>query len=728
MSINFNKNKKIFHLKSSNTSYIIKLVNGKYPAHLYWGKKLEGSLNFDHKIKFGDKPYTTLMSEDNLSLEVLPQEYPAYGNTDYGVPAYKILQENGSRITSAVYLEHRIYQGKKALKGLPASYSVQNDEVESLEIDLVDKTANFKITLKYSVFKDYDVITRSAEIKNLGEENLKLQSALSMSLDFCESNFEMLQLSGAWGRERHLKRSPLVQGLQQIESKSGASSHKQNPFIALARENTDEFNGEIFAASLVYSGNFKASVEVNHYDRTRLSIGINSFDFSWLLTKGQSFQTPEAVLAYSDSGINALSQLYHNFYRERMAKSRYKNSERPVLINNWEATYFDFDEAKILEIAENAAELGIELFVLDDGWFGERNDDTSSLGDWYVNKDKLPSGVSGLADKVTDLGIDFGIWVEPEMVSPDSELYRENPEWAIQVEDRPLSKGRNQLILDYSRKDVQEYIIDILSELFSSADISYVKWDMNRSMTEFSSNNLPAERQEETAHRYILGLYRVLEVLTEKFPNILFESCAGGGGRFDPAMLYYMPQTWTSDDTDAVERLKIQYGTSLVYPISSMGAHVSAVPNHQLGRITPLQTRTETAYFGAFGYELDPTELDENKKEQIKLDIEKFKQLRSLIQFGDFYRLLSPFEGNETAWMTVSEDKKEAFVAYYKVLSESNTFNGSVKLKGLNPELDYYIKELDRKISGSQLIFAGLPVGELAKQDFTSKSWHLTAD
>jgi alpha-galactosidase len=725
MAIDFNQKKELFHLKTKNTSYIIKIINDKYPAHLYWGQKLNGSLDFEDKILYGDRPVMTIIKEDNLSLELLPQEYPAYGNTDYGVPAYKILQENGSRTTNALYSEHRIYEGKSKLAGLPASYAEADDNVESLEIDLVDQTADFKITLTYTVFADYDIITRSAKIINEGQKDLKLQSAQSLSLDFEDSDFEMLQLSGAWGRERHLKTRPLVQGLQQIESKRGASSHYQNPFIALTRPNTDEFQGEVYAANLVYSGNFKAAVEVNHYDRTRLSLGINDFDFSWLLEAGEEFQAPEAVLAYSDQGLNQMSQLYHKFYRERLVKSKFKAEERPVLLNNWEGTYFDFDEDKIVEIAASAADLGVELFVLDDGWFGRRNDDTSSLGDWYVNKNKLPNGVSGLAEKINELGLDFGIWVEPEMVSPDSDLYREHPDWVIEVPDRKNSEGRNQLILDFSRRDVQDYIINILSELFAGSDISYVKWDMNRNMTEIGSNKLAAERQQETAHRYMLGLYRVLEELTAEFSDILFESCASGGGRFDPGMLYYMPQTWTSDDTDAVERLKIQYGTSLVYPVSSIGAHISAVPNHQLGRITSLAMRADTAYYGAFGYELDPTVMSFKEREIIKKQIKKFKSLRKLIQYGDFYRLLSPFEVNETAWMTVSEDQREAFVSYYKILAEANVFTGSFKLKGLNPDFDYYIKEIDKTVSGSQLLYSGLPIGELKQEDFSSKSWHL---
>ena len=726
MAIDFNQEKNLFHLKTKNTSYIIKLVNGKYPAHLYWGRKLDGSLNFDHKILYGDRPVMTIIKEDNLSLELLPQEYPAYGNTDYGVPAYKILQENGSRTTNALYSDHRIYNGKAELSGLPASYAEADDKVETLEIELVDQAAGFKIILSYTVFADYDIITRSAKIINQGEQNLNLQSALSISLDFEDSNFEMLQLSGAWGRERYLKTRPLIQGLQQIESKRGASSHYQNPFLALCRPNTDEDMGEVYAANLIYSGNFKAAVEVNHYDRTRLSLGINDFDFNWLLKAGEEFQTPEAVLAYSDQGLNQMSQLYHKFYRERLVKSKFKTEERPVLLNNWEGTYFDFDEEKIVEIAASAAELGVELFVLDDGWFGRRNDDTTSLGDWYVNKNKLPNGVSGLAEKINKLGLDFGIWVEPEMVSPESDLYREHPDWVIEVPDRPNSEGRNQLILDFSRQEVQDYIIDVLTKLFADSNISYVKWDMNRNMTEIGSNKLAVERQQETAHRYMVGLYRVLEKLTSQFPDILFESCASGGGRFDPGMLYYMPQTWTSDDTDAVERLKIQYGTSLVYPSSSMGAHVSAVPNHQVERSTSLKMRYDVASFGNLGYELDITELNEKEMKAVKKQVNNYKEIRELVQFGDFYRLRSPFAGNFTAWSYLSQDREEVLAGFYQVLATPNPKEETLKLKGLDPESDYKELNSGEIYGGDELMNYGIKVPYL-KEDFSSRVWRFKA-
>jgi alpha-galactosidase len=457
----------------------------------------------------------------------------------------------------------------------------------------------------------------------------------------------------------------------------------------------------------VYSGNFLAQVEVDQFRTARVSMGINPFDFTWLLESGESFQTPEVVMVYSDQGLNGMSQTYHELYRTRLARGSFRDRERPILINNWEATYFDFNEEKIMNIARTAAELGIELFVLDDGWFGERDDDRRSLGDWTVNRRKLPNGLDGLAKQVNELGLQFGLWIEPEMVSPNSELYRKHPDWCLHVPNRPRSEGRNQLVLDYSRQDVCDYMIETISNVLASAPITYVKWDMNRHMTEVGSAALPPERQRETAHRYMLGLYRVMEEITSRFPHILFESCSGGGGRFDPGILYYMPQTWTSDNTDAVSRLKIQYGTSLVYPISVMGAHVSAVPNHQVGRMTSLTMRGHVSMSGNFGYELDITKLTETEKQIIKEQVAFYKDVRRLVQFGTFYRLLSPFEGNEAAWMFVSEDQSEALVAYFRVLAEANAPLSYLRLKGLDPNQDYEIEGLG-VYGGDELMYAGV--------------------
>jgi alpha-galactosidase len=480
---------------------------------------------------------------------------------------------------------------------------------------------------------------------------------------------------------------------------------------------------------LVYSGNFLASVEVDQFDTARVALGINPFDFTWILNSGEEFATPEVVLVYSDKGLGEMSRTYHRIYRKNLMKSKFKDSERPIVINNWEATYFDFNEEKIIEIARQASELGIEMMVLDDGWFGIRNDDTTSLGDWFINKDKLPNGLKGLTDAINSFGMKFGLWFEPEMISPDSELYRTHPDWCLHVPDRHRSTGRNQLILDYSRADVREAVITMLSDVLGSANISYVKWDMNRNMSEIGSAQMDSEHQPETAHRYMLGLYEVMETITERFPDILFESCSGGGGRFDPGILYYMPQNWTSDDTDAVERLMIQYGTSIVYPVCAMTAHVSAVPNHQTGRSTTLSFRHNVAMAGNFGYELDVTKFTEDEKTQIREQVSLYKSIRSLVQFGNLYRLSSPFDSNYTSFLYVSEDEKEAVLFLYRIMNVPNSPLYRLRLDGLNPEYRYRISTSGSAVSGAQLMNYGInEPQELTWGDFNSKMIHLKAE
>jgi len=521
-------------------------------------------------------------------------------------------------------------------------------------------------------------------------------------------------------------RRPLVPGLQAVESRRGASSHVQNPFVALLERGADETRGDVYGVSLVYSGSFTAGVEVDQFHAPRLFIGINPFDFGWRLKPGESFQTPEAVLVFSAEGLGGMSRKFHDLYRSRLCRGTFRDKTRPILVNNWEATYFDFNADKIEAIARAGKELGIELFVLDDGWFGKRDSDNSSLGDWFVDRRKLPNGLEDLARRVRDLGMQFGLWFEPEMVSPDSELYRAHPDWCLHIEGRRRTEARQQLILDLTREDVQDYIVRTISDVLSSAPITYVKWDMNRNMTEIGSAKLPPERQRETAHRYMLGLYSVLERITSAFPHVLFESCSGGGGRFDPGMLYYMPQTWTSDNTDAISRLKIQYGTSIVYPVSAMGAHVSAVPNHQVGRVTPLETRGHVALSGNFGYELDLTKFTDEEKEIVKAQTALCKEIRHLVQFGDFYRLLSPFEGNAAAWMFVAKDKREAFAVYVQILKEPYAPLDRFRLKGLNPDLDYEMDEDGLVYGGDELMNAGLPVPQFSG-DFRSRVWRLRA-
>lgn len=726
MSIIYNEKSKVFHLQAGDTSYVMQVYKDGYLAQLYWGKRIKKA-NAEELLICAPRSSFSPNPDPNdawLSLDTLPQEYPAYGNTDFRTPAYVVQLENGSTITDLRYQSHRILRGKPQIEGLPATYVESDDEAQTLEVVMVDSLIGLKAILSYTAFESYGAITRSVRFINEGNENLKLLRALSMSVDFIRTDLNFMHLSGAWAKERHIEISSLDTGNKSIESRRGSSSHQNNPFIALLSKDANEDKGEVYGFSLVYSGNFLAQAEIDQYQTTRVSIGINPFDFTWLLQPGEAFQTPEAVMVYSCEGIGKMSRTYHKLYRTRLCRGEFRDKTRPVLVNNWEATYFNFNAEKIEDIARVGKELGIELFVLDDGWFGKRDSDNCSLGDWFVDKRKLPNGLEDLAQRVNKLGLQFGLWFEPEMISPDSELYRAHPDWCLHVPNRPRSEGRNQLILDLSREDVCNYIIEAISNILRTVPISYVKWDMNRNMTEIGSACLPAERQRETAHRYMLGLYRVLDKITSDFPKVLFESCSGGGGRFDPGMLFYMPQTWTSDDTDAVERLKIQYGTSMVYPASSMGAHVSAVPNHQVGRNTSLKMRGNVAMSGNFGYELDLTKFTEGEKEEVKAQVAEYKELRELIQFGDMYRLLSPFEGNETAWMYVSEDKAEAFAAFFRVLAVPNGPVRRLTLKGLDPNKEYYIDGKKDTYGGDELMYAGLTIPHL-HGDFQSVVWRL---
>lgn len=722
MAIHYISELQLFHLESKHSSYIIQLVKSAYPAHLYWGPRLNTSLFKGqlHRVERGSFSPNFIKEDRTFSFDTLPQEYPSYGTGDFREPAIEVQFQDGSTVMDLKYQYHAIKKGKQGLQGLPSTYVESDLEADTLELHMLDEKSGLKVTLIYSVYNNMDAVTRTVHVENSGEETIILNRILSSSVDFHSSDYDMLQLSGAWARERHLYKRSLTPGIHRIDSKRGSSSHQQNPFLALLSKGASEDNGEVYGFSLVYSGSFLAQAEVDQYGTARVGIGIQPFDFNWTLEPGQTFQAPEAVLVRSGEGLGGMSRIFHRLYRTRLCRGEYRDQARPILINNWEATYFDFNSETIEEISLAGRELGIELFVLDDGWFGERNHDDRSLGDWIENRLKLPDGLEGLGRRITSTGMKFGLWFEPEMVSPDSDLYRRHPDWCLHVAGRNRTVAREQLILDLSRRDVCDYIVDALGKVLSSAPISYVKWDMNRNMTEIGSSLLPAHRQRETAHRYMLGLYDVLERITAQFPHILFESCSGGGGRFDPGMLYYMPQTWTSDDTDAVERLKIQYGTSIVYPASAMGAHVSAVPNHQVERITPLEMRGHVAMSGNFGYELDLTKLSESEKSIVMAQNKQYKELRSLIQFGDFYRLLSPFEGNDTAWMFVSENKQEAFAAYFKVLSEPSAPLRRLKFKGLDPSKVYRLIETGDLYGGDALIHYGIPLRDL-KGDFQSQ-------
>lgn len=724
MAIVYHQSSKEFHLYNGEISYIISILPNGQLGQLYFGRRIEDRESFSYMREGALRSLAAYVFEGDteFSLQHTRQEYPSYGTTDFRYPAVVIQQDNGSRIVDFKYANHYIFNGKKQLEGLPATYVEDEHEAGTLEIVLQDSLLNVRMILNYTIYEEKPVITRSVKyIKDSGPP-VVIRRAMSMSIDFPDYNFDMMQFSGAWARERHPRIRRLEQGVQSICSMRGASSAEHNPFLVLKRPNASEDFGEVYGFSFVYSGNFLAQVEVDTHDTARVMMGIHPDLFEWELREKESFQTPEVVMVYSRHGLNRMSQVYHELYRTRLARGYWRDRVRPVLLNNWEATGFDFDEKKILEIAAGGQRLGCELFVLDDGWFGERNHDHAGLGDWSANRKKLPGGIAGLAEKIHKMGMDFGLWMEPEMVNKDSRLYRAHPDWILRTPGRSSSHSRHQYILDLTRGDVREYLYHSIASILSGAGVSYIKWDMNRYMTECFSSGEENRRQGEVMHRYILGLYSLYERLVSEFPYVLFESCASGGARFDPGMLYYAPQAWTSDNSDAADRLKIQYGTSYVYPLSCMGAHVSAVPNQQVGRVTPLSMRFQVACYGAFGYELDLNLLSDPEKEEVKKQIKFVKAYRELIQKGLFYRIQSPYEKRYAAWICVNKERSEAVASCYRIWNEANQGFGVLRLKGLDDRKIYRLEVSNQayehngmESSGSALMYAGLGLAGLFK-------------
>lgn len=716
MSIFYDENQKSFYLGAGKASYVLHVDEDGRLLNQHWGARVpDGALSPDFSH------YPTLASFDPRT-NALPWELPTRGSGWYGEPAVAATNAKGDDMVQLTYVSHAIYMGKNRLPGLPATFARREGDAETLEIELMDRLTGLRVTAVYGVFERTGAITRSLRLKNEGGEDMQINGVLSASAPVHGSGYDVIHLKGAWARERHVMRQPQGEGEYRIFSQRGASGHEANPFLALCEKSATEFSGEVWAVSLVYSGSFEALSYVNNTENSRLAIGLNPDVFTWKLEPGETFVSPEAAMVYSPDGLNGMSHAFHRLYSENLMRSKWFERDRPILINNWEATYFNFNEEKILQIARRAKELGVEMLVLDDGWFGKRNTDNCSLGDWVVNPEKLPGGLNGLSDRLHDLGLKFGLWFEPEMISPDSDLCRAHPDWCLHVDGRARVEMRNQLILDLSRKEVQDYIIESVSAALESARIEYVKWDMNRNMTEPFSGAQTPERQKETQHRYMLGLYRVLEEITARFPEILFESCSGGGGRFDPGMLYYMPQTWTSDDSDAAERMFIQYGTSFVYPPCAMGAHVSAVPNHQTGRTTAMQTRGDVALGGNFGFELDLSQLSDADAETVRRLIEREKQVRTLVRTGEFTRLLSPFDHPYAAWQFRARDNSEALICAYRLMTRPATPHLLLRASGLD-ESAVYMDDDGNTCSGAALTRYGLWLH--LPGDFTSKVIHL---
>lgn len=705
-------NNNTIHLQGKSTSYIMTVGEHNDLLHYYYGKKL------------ADREYKAIAMKDENQCAFLPegytlenyrQEYPSYGYSDLKSPAYDVFNSDGNNISMLKVTDIKIKDGVYNPCGLP--HILQKDNTaQTSYITLCDEVINLEVTLIYTVFDEYDVIIRSAEFKNLSDKPIRIDRAYSSCLELYTEKRDVIYFPGSWARERYMERAEIRHGEKiDISNARGGSGHNMNPFAIVCNENANENYGEAIGFSLIYSGNHSTYIESDADLNLRIMQGINPQDFSYTLNPNENLETPQSVICYSLNGIGGVSRELNRLYRNNLCRSKWANKDRPILINNWEATYFDFTEDKLVSLAKTAKETGIELFVLDDGWFGSRNDDFQGLGDWFVNKSKLPSGIDGLSQKINDVGLKFGIWIEPEMVNPNSDLFRAHPDWVIHVPNRQPTLSRNQLILDLTRKEVRDYIVKSISNILSQG-VSYVKWDMNRPMTDMPR---PGYNYE-----YTLGYYDILDRLTKAFPHILFEGCASGGGRFDAGALHYVPQIWTSDNSDAVALLKIQYSTSIGYPLSSISAHVTASPNHQNGRITPLKTRADVAYAGMFGYELDITQMSNEDIEEIKKQISFYKSIRTLIRTADFYRLQSPYETNYCTWQAVSPDKNEAFVMSCKIETVRDKENNYIKLYGLDSSATYTDTLTGKTYYGDELLNRGI-MFEYELKDFSTVIMHL---
>ena len=700
---------KIFNLETKNTLYQMKVDRFGVLNHLWYGEKTDCCM--DYLLDYPDAGFSGNIyeaeNERTYSLNTLPQEYSTSGVGDFRISAISVTHEDGSNALDLRVREYQIKKGKYEIPGLPAVYA-KEDEAETLEITLKDTATEAEVILKYGVFEKEDVITRSVVVKNSGKTPIVINKVHSMCLDIPYGDWEWMHFYGRHTMERQAERVPVLHGISESSSSRGTSSHHQNPAVLLCEKDCTETNGHCIGAALMYSGGFQAQVEKDQLEQIRLVMGIHPDTFEWILEAGEAFYTPEVILSCSTTGFAKLSQNFHHIIRNHVCRGTYQLSSRPVLINNWEATYFDFNEEKILNIARQASKLGIDMMVLDDGWFGKRDDDCSGLGDWFVNEKKLNGGLKALVEKINAMGMKFGLWFEPEMVSEDSDLYRNHPDWAIQIPGRKPMRSRYQLVLDMSNPEVVDYLYGVMSAILRENHIEYVKWDMNRSISDWYTATLSRGRQMEMPHRYVLGLYELLEKLTSEFPDVLFEGCSGGGGRFDAGMMYYCPQIWCSDDTDAHERTFIQYGTSFFYPTSTVGSHVSAVPNHQTGRITSIETRGVVAMAGSFGYELDLNQLSEEEKAVVAKQVTHYKEYQSLIYNGDYYRLANPFEDGMSAWSWISEDKKTILVQGVLFRAKPNVLRKTLRLMGLEAKKNYKIAGIEEVYTGVALMSGGV--------------------
>ncbi len=714
----------LFTLHTKNSTYQMKVDKYNILLHTYYGPRL-GDADLSRLIRYADRGFSPNPGEAGhcrtYSLDTLPQEYSTSGAGDFRLPSLELELPDGSHVTELRYTGFRRVEGKYVIEGLPAFFG---DGGETLVLLLEDAAAKVAVELCYGVFEDYDLITRAARIINLGPETIEICRAASLCLDFPAADMDYISFNGRHAMERCMDRSPLRPGVQSVGSVRGTSSHQHNPFVMLCSRDAGEEHGLCYGAMLLYSGNFEAGVERSQFETCRLVMGINPYHFRYSIRPGKGFTTPEAALVFSNCGFGNMSRQFHRAIMEHLRRDN-RPGRKPVLVNSWEAAYFDFDSEKLLELAGQAAELGIELFVLDDGWFGRRNSDLGGLGDWWVNLEKLPGGLEALVPKINALGMEFGLWIEPEMVSEDSELYRQHPDWVLCAPGREPVRGRSQLVLDFTREEVRDHIYREISRVLSSANISYLKWDMNRSLTQVWSAGLPPQRQGEVYHRYVLGVYELLERFRRDYPGILIEGCSGGGGRFDAGMLYYTPQIWCSDNTDAIDRLSIQYGTSFAYPPCTMGAHVSAVPNEINRRSTPLETRGTVAMAGVFGYEMDLCKTSPEEREIIARQICRYKEWWDLVEQGDYYRLSAPGEAF-TAWAHISRDKRRALVSLVTGPTHAAPPFMNLRISGLEPGLNYRINGAE-SFPGDLLMYAGYPL-PLLLGDYQSMQLYLEAE
>ena len=712
MGIIYCEKDRIFTLQTKNTTYQMQVDRYGFLLHLYYGKKTDTCMDYlltYYDRGFSGNPYDA--GEDRTySMDTLPQEFPCYGNGDFRSTAFAVENADGSMSCDLRYKSHKIFDGKYNLEGLPAVYASE-EEAQTLEILMEDPVTGVKVVLLYGVLSAQNIITRSVCVKNESSGKIYLNKIESASLDFLYGDYELLTFYGRHAMERNVQRVPVVHGTQKIGSVRGTSSHQYNPMMILAEKETTEDKGNCYAMSFVYSGCFQGEVLKDQLNQTRMMLGLQEEAFRYPLERGEMFQAPEVILSYSAEGMNRLSQNLHHCIRQHICRGKYKEEIRPILINSWEAAYFDFTGDTIYELAKAAKEVNIDMLVMDDGWFGKRDDDNSGLGDWFVNEKKLGGTLGNLIKRINDLGVKFGIWIEPEMVSEDSDLYRKHPDWALTVPGRNPVRSRNQLVLDFSRKEVVDAIYDQICKVLDQGNIEYVKWDMNRSLMDVYSS--VKRDQGRVLHDYVLGLYDFLERLVQRYPNLLIEGCSGGGGRFDAGMMYYTPQIWCSDNTDAIDRLRIQYGTSFGYPVSVVGSHVSAVPNHQTGRKTPLHTRGVVAMSGTFGYELNLMKLSEEEKQEIREQIAEYKSYAPIIQNGLYYRLSNPTTEEICAWEFVHTDEKEQSKVLLNIVMQvihGNMTVNYVKLQGLEETAVYREEKSGKRYTGAALMYGGMPL------------------